>query len=228
MAFLIDKGFMHQLLPQEHAVEFFSPLGNKVIKLGLPLVWPALQGHESLDGYMEHGDGPQPGQLSWVLLVRAGEAALGWVIQGKLMKYKVVRKYMVRKKQGKAQVSHLKTKGKSRAGSRIRLAQTEAFFEEINHKLQEWKQQEEPQLIVMGVAPTLKAAWAQHPSARAFEFDDPRLRRVNWTVGLPRENELKKAIWHLDKARLSIFDPQLASLLASIANAHGQIYRQNT
>ena len=38
---------------------------------------------------------------------------------------------MVRKKQGKAQLKYLSSKGKSRAGSRIRLAQTEKFLTEI-------------------------------------------------------------------------------------------------
>ena len=45
---------------------------------------------------------------------------------------------MVRKKRGVSQIKHLKTKGKSRAGSRVRLAETEEFFENINGRLQDY------------------------------------------------------------------------------------------
>jgi len=68
-------------------------------------------------------------------LIRAGQAAVGYFHQGNLIDHRVFRAYMVRQKQGKSQIKYLKTKGKSRAGSRIRLAETERFFEEINERL---------------------------------------------------------------------------------------------
>lgn len=70
-----------------------------------------------------------------LVLIRAGRAVTGYFHQGMLIDHKVIRAYMVRKKQGKSQIKHLKTKGKSRAGSRIRLAETERFFKEINERL---------------------------------------------------------------------------------------------
>jgi hypothetical protein len=70
-----------------------------------------------------------------LVLIRAGQAVTGYFHQGQLIDHKVFRAYMVRQKQGKSQIKHLKTKGKSRAGSRIRLAETERFFEEINERL---------------------------------------------------------------------------------------------
>jgi hypothetical protein len=70
-----------------------------------------------------------------LLLIRAGQAAVGYFHQGKLIDHRVFRAYMVRQKQGSSQIKYLKTKGKSRAGSRIRLAETERFFEEINERL---------------------------------------------------------------------------------------------
>ncbi len=70
-----------------------------------------------------------------LVLIRAGQASTGYVHNGELMDHKVFRAYMVRKKQGKSQIKHLKTKGKSRAGSRIRLEETTRFFEEINERL---------------------------------------------------------------------------------------------
>lgn len=68
-------------------------------------------------------------------IIKAGQAALGYFHRGELLDHRVFRAYMVRQKQGKSQIKHLKTKGKSRAGSRIRLAETERFFEEINERL---------------------------------------------------------------------------------------------
>ena len=71
-------------------------------------------------------------------LVKAGQACVGHFHHGKMEDHKVFRAYMVRQKQGKSQIKHLNTKGKSRAGSRIRLAETERFFEEINERLQSY------------------------------------------------------------------------------------------
>ncbi|MDE0561159.1 hypothetical protein OU792_14255 [Algoriphagus sp. NF] len=68
--------------------------------------------------------------------IRAGQAFTGLIENRQLIDHKIFRAYMVRKKQGKSQVKHLKTKGKSRAGSRIRLAETERFFNEINERLE--------------------------------------------------------------------------------------------
>ncbi|MCS5489491.1 hypothetical protein [Algoriphagus limi] len=67
--------------------------------------------------------------------IKAGQAFTGYFHNGHLIDHKVFRAYMVRQKQGKSQIKHLKTKGKSRAGSRIRLAETERFFIEINERL---------------------------------------------------------------------------------------------
>ncbi|HSF54823.1 MAG TPA: hypothetical protein VLA71_13800 [Algoriphagus sp.] len=70
-----------------------------------------------------------------LVLIRAGQAVTGYFHRGELIDHKVFRAYMVRQKQGTSQIKHLKTKGKSRAGSRIRLAETARFFEEINERL---------------------------------------------------------------------------------------------
>ena len=72
-------------------------------------------------------------------MVKAGQACVGYFHHGKLEDHKVFRAYMVRQKQGKSQIKHLNTKGKSRAGSRIRLAETERFFEEINERLESYQ-----------------------------------------------------------------------------------------
>ena len=88
-------------------------------------------------------------------LVRAGQASLGYFHQGKLLDHKVFRGYLVRQKQGKSQFKYLKTKGKSRAGSRIRLEKTLLFFNEINEWLQVYAKQSPLNFWGLGCAKTL-------------------------------------------------------------------------
>lgn len=70
-----------------------------------------------------------------LVLIRAGQAATGYFHLGELIDHKVFRAYMIRQKQGVSQIKYLKTKGKSRSGSRVRLAESERFFEDINSRL---------------------------------------------------------------------------------------------
>ena len=74
-----------------------------------------------------------------LVAIRAGQAVTGLFHHGELIDHKVFRAYMVRQKQGKSQIKYLKTKGKSRAGSRIRLGETNRFFEEINERLNSYQ-----------------------------------------------------------------------------------------
>ncbi|MBD3628248.1 hypothetical protein [Cyclobacterium sp.] len=84
---------------------------------------------------------PETGQLKFeeknhiLCMVRAGMAAVGYFENGINISHKVFRAYMVRKKQGKSQIKYLKTKGKSRAGSRVRLGESESFFNQINDRI---------------------------------------------------------------------------------------------
>lgn len=91
--------------------------------------------------YSEGRVGPVEESHYCLALISAGQAALGYYHQGRLVEHKIFRAYLVRQKQGKSQYKHLKTKGKSRAGSRIRLEETEQFFKEINQRLQRYASQ---------------------------------------------------------------------------------------
>jgi hypothetical protein len=105
---------------------FIQKNGEKIFRLKLPLLLSKnfnaenIKTFESLD------------ENFLIILIRAGNAALAGFSDGKMLFHKVIRKYMVRKKQGKAQIKHLKTRGKSRYGSRLRLQKSLEFFREIN------------------------------------------------------------------------------------------------
>ena len=126
-----EKGWEIRYLPEKHQLL----LENKVswlAKLFLP--WTMT--------WLPEGKFQVQEDVHYCLtLVRAGQASLGYFHQGKLLDHKVFRGYLVRQKQGKSQFKYLKTKGKSRAGSRIRLEETLVFFKEINERLQVYAKQ---------------------------------------------------------------------------------------
>ena len=71
------------------------------------------------------------------LSIEAGNAAVCVTEGAEITYHTTFSAYMTRKKQGFSQVKYLNKKGKSRAGSRVRLASTMEFFENINTLLEE-------------------------------------------------------------------------------------------
>jgi hypothetical protein len=146
---LVDQaakmGWEIRLLPEKNQL-IVENEGGWLLKLFLPwtLSWHSERKFQELD------------DVHFCLtLVRAGQAAVGYFHQGKLLDHKVFRGYLVRQKQGKSQFKYLKTKGKSRAGSRIRLEETLLFFNEINERLQVYAKQYPLNFWGLGCAKTL-------------------------------------------------------------------------
>jgi len=80
-----------------------------------------------------------------VLLLQAGAAALGIFRQGELTHHKVIKKYVVRGR-GRAQPTHLRTRGRSRYGSRLRLSNYRRLLVEVNERLRTWHEQDVPDI----------------------------------------------------------------------------------
>ena len=78
--------------------------------------------------------------LQLVVLLQAGAAAAGVWRDDELLAHKAIKKYVVRGS-GRAQPTHLKTKGKSRYGSRLRLRNAQALLVELNEKLTAWRRE---------------------------------------------------------------------------------------
>ena len=72
-----------------------------------------------------------------VVLLQAGAAALGFWQDGELIRHKVFTRYVVRGT-GRAQPTHLRVKGKSRYGSRLRLQNAQRLLAEVNERQAEW------------------------------------------------------------------------------------------
>lgn len=73
--------------------------------------------------------------LMLVVLVRAGAFALGLWDDDVLLEHKAKKRYVVRGN-GRAQATHLRTKGKSRYGSRLRLQNAQAQHEDLIERLE--------------------------------------------------------------------------------------------
>jgi hypothetical protein len=119
-----------------------------------------------------------------LILIQAGHAALGHFVEGEASKHKVIKKYMVRGS-GKAQVSYLSTRGKSKAGSRVRLANSVRFFEDINEKLIEWNCHGEVTRILLGCPIRLGVLWQAADPPPPFDKTDPRIAKVPFDAPRP-------------------------------------------
>ena len=105
-------------------------------RLRLPFAGPRAQAGERIGDYVERlpEDGAGRDEVQLVLLLRAGAMAFGCWRGDALLQHKAVRKYVVRGS-GKAQSTHLKTRGKSRYGSRLRLQNWRSLLAETNERV---------------------------------------------------------------------------------------------
>ncbi len=113
-----------------------------------------------------------------LIMIRAGIASVGLFEHFENTDHKVFRAYMVRKKQGKSQIKHLKTKGKSRAGSRIRLSESLDFFNEINERLNRYFSDHRIDRIGIACSETLLPYLYSAKNIPPFEKKDPRLFKI--------------------------------------------------
>lgn len=128
-----------------------------------------------------------------LLLIRAGQAVVGYFHRGFLIDHKVFRAYMVRKKQGKSQIKYLKTKGKSRSGSRIRLAETNQFFEGINERLNSYADQYPIDLWGISCAKTLWPYYFSSAISPPFSPKEENLIELPFHISQGSFEELKNA-----------------------------------
>jgi hypothetical protein len=125
-----------------------------------------------------------------LMLIQAGRASVAIAQADEIIEAKQIQKYMVRKTQGRAQLSYLQEKGKSRLGSRIRLRQSQIFFEEINARMRDWNAAYPLSQIFLSCTPKLKGAFFLALDVPAIAKGDPRWRRVPFMVRPPGQEEM--------------------------------------
>ena len=149
-----------------------------------------------------------------LVLIQSGSASIGVFEGQKCLEHKVFSAYMVRKKQGKSQVKYLKTKGKSRAGSRVRLAKTVEFFEQINTRLQKHEQDYYLERIGLSCSKLLIPYLYNAKVAPPFQKKDERLYRIPRHINQPNHEELLKTQRYLCKAELSFHEEEFPELIS--------------
>ena len=167
-----------------------SEINKKLFSFRLPLSYPPPKDGQALFDYLDHLRAKDNNNFI-ILLMEAGRAAVGFYKDEKLVDHKNIRKYMVRKKQGKAQISHLKSKGKSRYGSRLRLRESEAFFDEILEKLfsDEYKTIES---IYYHCPVRLKACLSEAANDLKLDMNNFTWKRLGTDIKECSFNELKR------------------------------------
>lgn len=185
----------------KHRMVLLDEAGNEQLYLRLPINLPP-------------PDAPpvrEAAQVNYViLLVQSGNCAVGYFENGINLDHKVFRSYMVRKKQGKSQIKYLKTKGKSRAGSRVRLGETVEFFENINERLQEYFEQHPIQRIAISCSKTLIPYLFNSKVATPFDKNDARLYKIPKHIHTPIYEVLLDANKFLLKGELIYEEAQQA------------------
>lgn len=142
-----------------------------------------------------------------MLLVQSGSASIGVFKGEECLAHKVFGAYMVRKKQGKSQIKHLKTKGKSRAGSRVRLASTLEFFENINLRLQDHFKEYEFDRIAMSCSKILIPYLFGAKEGTPFDKKDKRLYKIPKHLHQPNFEVMLGIQKYLNKAEL-VYDEE--------------------
>lgn len=175
---------------EKHRLALLDEAGNELLYFRLPISVPA-PGTAAI------------AQVNYViLLIQAGNCAMGYFENGVNLNHKVFRSYMVRKKQGKSQIKYLKTKGKSRAGSRVRLGETAEFFENINGRLQEYFQEHEIHRIAISCSKTLLPYLYNSKVATPFDKHDERLYKIPRHIHTPIYEVMLDANRYLQRGEL--------------------------
>ncbi|MCK5076973.1 MAG: hypothetical protein KAR38_11390 [Calditrichia bacterium] len=183
-----NKDYYLEFHEKKQKIFIFNKNNKKQYEIRLPLPFPSLKDYENLDNYIADVDEIPPAY--YIVLIQAGNSSIGYFEEGEVIYHKVIRKYMVRKKQGKAQITYLNKKGKSRAGSRIRLRETMEFFEEINDKLNEWERTGDAEKILYSCPAKLWGMLFNSKIPPPFDKKDERLIKIPMDVNVPNFEEL--------------------------------------
>lgn len=180
--------------------------GEPPIVVRLPAVLPPIDGGRDQDLGSWLAALPDRLGLELVLLLRAGSAALGLWRDDELLRHKVFKRYVVRGS-GRAQRKHLRTKGKSREGSRLRLANAARLLEDVTTRIAAWQRDEGSFDVVHRGC--VDRAWAElfaTPAPPPFAAQDPRVRRIAMHVHEPDHRELLRVRHELRRGSVECCD----------------------
>ena len=153
-------------------------------------------------------------KISWnddliylILIIQTGMATVGVFKGSECLLHKVFSSYMVRKKQGKSQIKYLKTKGKSRAGSRVRLASGLEFFEGINERLQSHFAEHEFDRILFSCSKILLPLLFKSKVNTPFTHNDARVLGIPRHIPKATNEEMLRTQRFMNYAELTMLEP---------------------
>jgi hypothetical protein len=173
---ILDLGLNFRYESSKHRIIILDELENELLHFRLPI-------DVSISRSLEYNDLDEINYI--ILLVQSGSASLGYFEEDEVINHKVFKSYMVRKKQGKSQISYLNSKGKSRAGSRVRLANTIMFFENINERLQDYFDEYDIHRIAISCSKTLLPYIYNSKKVCPFDKKDERLLKIPKHIHTP-------------------------------------------
>lgn len=196
--FLKSKEFDFTYFPKKRKIKFFNDSGEETfsIRLSTHLRFDSQKNELLMEEFSN----------CLLILIRSGIGSVGFVQNGDLLHHKVFRAYMVRKKQGKSQVKYLKTKGKSRAGSRIRLNATLEFFEDISKRVNEHLENYAVDLIGLSCSETLIPYFFNDNKSLNLYKRDSRIFKIPKHIGSPTLETLYSVKEFVEKNELFIME----------------------
>lgn len=174
-----------ELLVAEDRRAFVTRDGE--VRVAVPAVQPIADDVTTVDDFLDRLEEPDQVLL---LLIQAGASALGFWECDELIRHKVIKKYVTRGK-GRAQPTHLKTKGKSRYGSRLRLQNWKSQLVDTSEKLHEWIDELGPPDVAFYASPV--RVWPEFWTCRpAPPLGRDAFRKVRTHVHVPDFKELQR------------------------------------
>ncbi|OHX64384.1 hypothetical protein [Flammeovirga pacifica] len=134
-----------------------------------------------------------------ICLIQTENASVGMVKDHQIIDHKTFSTYAVRKKQGKSQIKYLKTRGKSKAGSRLRLANTINFFEHINERLQQYFKDHEVKKVMFSCSKILIPYLFTSKVACPFDKKDERIHKIPKYIPNANFEDLTQTFKNLQK-----------------------------
>lgn len=185
---------------------------HKIADFRLPLPLPLLK--NNLGEYLKNYPEEKPNYV--IYMIQSGSCALAYYEEGLLIEHKVIKTYMVRKKQGKSQIKHLNSKGKSKAGSRIRLANTIHFFEDINKRLQTYFEDYFIEKIIYTCPTNMISLFYDSKVKTPFDRKDKRLIKIPKDVQQPCFEELLKINQQVCQGELTIYENEIEEYFSQL------------
>ena len=148
---------------------------------------------------------PEEAACVLYLTIESGNAAVSIMKGVDNLYHTTFSAYMTRKKQGFSQIKYLNKKGKSRAGSRVRLAATTEFFEKINTTLTELLDTYEVSRVALNCNATLIPYLYQSRVPFPIDKKDPALYKIPLHIPQSNFTNLEAAIKKL-RAPMLFYD----------------------